>query len=204
MNYVEIETGDIVNIYAIKRKNPNISFPVAGLPDGWLKDKGYATFEENDPSGDDIVRQEKTEKAARDNGVWRRVWNVTRLTAAQKKAAAKQALHDLNYDLREQVIADGPSVDFNDDLTINPPSDTRTMVLFAALKDAAIADSDFVYSGYRARNGTFDLTAAQILALYQAGFNHVAATFAKYTANDLAINAGTMDTETKVQTAYGQ
>lgn len=108
-----------------------------------------------------------------------------------------EELHSRNREMREKIIEVGPTFD-----GINAPADTRTIVFFQGLYPLALANSDFTYEGYRANNGTFTLTAAQIIGLHNAGFVLIRDTFLTYNANEAAINEGTMTTLDALEAAY--
>lgn len=114
-------------------------------------------------------------------------------------------LHGLNYLLRSKKIGEGPTVGFGNGRVINPPIDPWTIGFFGKMRLKAEAAQDktaMIIPGYRARNGIFDLSAAEVIALDNEGEKVIAAAFRIYNANEAAINAGTMTTVAQVEAAY--
>lgn len=109
----------------------------------------------------------------------------------------KKDLLNHAWRLREDRILSGATFD-----GINIPGDTRTMVFFQALAPLAQANPSFTYPGYRAINGTFDLTADQIVGLYGAGFDLIRDAFLAFNAVEAQIDAGTLTDAEDVQDAY--
>lgn len=190
--YAKIESGEVVATTNNLREKVNGLLPRT-LPDqyeNWFKvrDDGASPEEGQEVSNSFVALGED------DLPFMQYEYSVRAYTQAE--------LHQINHDERERVILEGPTYDDGVGRVINPQADTRTLVFFTDLALKAMSDPDFVYPGYRARNGIFDLTAAEILAIKNLGLPFIRDAFLTYNANEAAIHNGEMTLPSEVKAAY--
>lgn len=100
----------------------------------------------------------------------------------------KEELQAHNEYRREDLINNG-EVTFNN---ITVGTDSRTIQWFQGLMFPATANSEYVFSGFNAKSGTTDLTASDIIGLFNAGVSFVAGKFNTYNSVESDIEDGTI------------
>lgn len=126
-------------------------------------------------------------------------FTVTTKQLNVEKEAAKNSLRSFNQSVREQIITRGPTVS-----GINISCDTRTLLIITELRNNALIDNSYTYSGFYANNGVFTLTADKIKSLHTACYTLIKNAFETYTNINTKIDNETITNMEQITSGYSQ
>lgn len=153
MNYFDKKKKEAIDLNELKKRHKNVSFPISGPDNGWLKKHNYALIKQTEPPEINQYQKLSTEVELK-NKQYIQKWEIKEIVPP---------LEQYRYEKETQGLQIGQFF---------IPTDRNTQSIFTALYIRAKED-DTLRIDFKTKDGFISLNYTQIIEIGDKIFEHV-------------------------------